>query len=262
MAKEAESINANTFQYFTRNPRGGAQAMLKEKDVEEFNANVASHGLHDILAYAPYSANPATDDQQERDFALLVYSQDLARLEEMPGQLYLIRPGNALKTPVEKALANVAEALNEVITEAQQTPVLIDTLSGEGTQVGRDFEQIEEILEQVKLQDHVGVCIDTSALWAAGYDIVNDLDGVLDKFDKVIGLNRLMAVHLNDSKESLGSRVDRHARIGEGQIGFEALAAIINNDRLKDKPFYLEEPESTLVIYERDVAKFQAAYKG
>lgn len=262
MAEEAISIKANTFQYFTRSPRGGAQAKLDEKDVKAYLAYVGEHGLHDILAYAPYDTDPATDKMHERDFALMVYSEDLARLAEVEGSLYLIRPGSRLGLTVEEGVREVADALNKVITPSQKTCVLLDTMAGEGTQVGSTFEQLAAIIDQVELSDHVGVCLDAAALWAEGHDIVNDLDGVLDAFDKTVGLSRVRAMHLNDATHELGSHVDRHARIGSGKIGFEALAAIINNPRLASVPFYLEEPDSTLVIYEHDIARFQEAYQG
>ncbi len=262
MAQEAASVNANTFQYFTRNPRGGAQADEKESDIAAYQQFAQAHGIKTALAYAPYSADPATDHQNTRDFAIMVYAEDLARLEQLPGHNYLIRPGSALEEKPEAAIAECASALNEVITPQQTTRVLLDTMAGEGTQIGRNFEQLAQIIAQVKHADHMGVCLDTAAVWAEGYDIVNDLDGVLDQFDKTIGLDKLLAVHLNDSKYDLGAHVDRHARIGEGKIGFDALAALMNSPRLAGVPFYLEEPDSTLVIYEHDIARFQEAYTG
>ena len=246
MAKEAASINANTFQYFTRSPRGSEQAALDEKDVAAYLAFAKEHGIHDALAYAPYDADPATDKMNERDFALMVYSEDLARLAEVDGSLYLIRPGSRLNISVEEGLADVADALNKIITPSMKTCVLLDTMAGEGTQVGTSFEQLAAIIAKVEHPEHVGVCFDCAGVWAEGYDIVGDLDGVL----------------LNDATHERGSHVDRHARIGEGKIGFDALAALVNHPKLAGVPFYLEEPDSTLVIYERDVARFQEAYKG
>lgn len=262
MAKEAASINANTFQYFTRSPRGSEQASLDEKDVQAYRAFCQEHGIHDVLAYAPYDTDPATSKMNERDFACMVYAEDLAQLAELDGSLYLVRPGSRLNISVEEGLADVADALNKVIAPSQKTMVLLDTMAGEGTQVGTDFQQLATIIDQVKLADHVGVCFDCAAVWAEGYDIVNDLDGVLSQFDDAIGLDKLHAVHLNDATHNRGSHVDRHARIGEGTIGFDALAALVNHPKLAGVPFYLEEPDSTLVIYERDVARFQAAYTG
>lgn len=262
MAKEAASINANTFQYFTRSPRGSKQAELDTKDVREYLAFAQEHGLHDVLAYAPYDTDPATAKMGERDFALMTYAEDLAQLAELEIPMYLVRPGSRMDISVDEGLADVADALNKVITPSQKTMVLLDTMAGEGSQVGTSFEQLAAIIDQVKLADHVGVCLDCAGVWAEGYDIVNDLDGVLDEFDRVIGLDKLRAVHLNDATHERGSHVDRHARIGEGKIGFDALAALVNHPKLAGVPFYLEEPDSTLVIYEHDVARFQEAYTG
>lgn len=262
MAKEAASIHANTFQYFTRSPRGSKQADLDAKDVREYLAFAQEHGIHDVLAYAPYDTDPATNKMSERDFALMTYAEDLAQLAELEVPAYLVRPGSRMGICVEEGLADVAGALNKVITPSQKTMVLLDTMAGEGTQVGTSFEQLASIIDQVKLADHVGVCFDCAGVWAEGYDIVNDLDGVLDQFDRTIGLSKLRAAHLNDATHERGSHVDRHARIGEGKIGFDALAALVNHPKLAGVPFYLEEPDSTLVIYEHDVARFQEAYTG
>ncbi len=262
MAKEAVSIDANTFQYFTRNPRGGAVKKLDPKDIEAYRQYAAEHGIQTICGYAPYDVEPANPEMAKHDFTLMVLAEDLARLEDIPGQYYLVRPGSAPGIGVDEAIANVSEAFNKTLTATQTTTVLIDTMAGEGEQVGSSFQQIAAMIDGVKLQDKMGVCLDTSAVWAAGYDIAGDPEGVLDEFDRTIGLDKLKAVHLNDSKEKRGSRVDRHAPIGEGEIGFDALAALTNNPRLADVAFYLEEPHSTLVIYERDIQRFRAAYKG
>ncbi len=262
MAKEAVSINANTFQYFTRNPRGGAVKKLDPKDIADYKAYAAEHGISQVCGYAPYDVEPANPEMSKKDFTLMVMSEDLARLEDIPGQYYLVRPGSAPGVSEDEAIQNVCDAFNKTITATQSTKVLIDTMSGEGEQIGCTFDQIAKMLKGMDLADKVGVCMDTAAVWAAGYDIKDDLDGVLDEFDQKIGLDKLCCLHLNDSKEAKGSRVDRHAPIGEGQIGFEALSAITNDLRLAGRAFYLEEPHSTLVTYERDVARFQKAYTG
>lgn len=262
MAKEAVSINANTFQYFTRNPRGGAVKKLDSKDIAAYKDYAAEQGITRITGYAPYDVEPASPEMSRRDFTLMVLAEDLARLEDIPGQYYLVRPGSAPGISLDEAIANVSDAFDKTLTATQSTTVLLDTMAGEGEQVGWKFEQIAAMIDGVKLREKMGVCLDTAAVWAAGYDIVGNLGGVLDEFDKVIGLDKLKAIHLNDSKEALGSRVDRHERIGEGKIGFDALAAFINEPRLADVAFYLEEPHSTLVIYERDVQRFRNAYKG
>lgn len=261
MAKEAVSINANTFQYFTRNPRGGAVRAVDPKDIEAYKAYAASHGINVICGYAPYDVEPANPKTDKRDFTLMVLSQDLARLEDIPGQLYLVRPGSAPGIDVQEALENVSDTFNKTLTAGQSTTVLLDTMAGEGHQIGWSFPQLGTILDGIKLEEKMGVCLDTCAAWAAGYDIVNDLDGVLDQFDRAIGLDKLKAVHLNDSKEERGSRVDRHAPIGKGEIGFDALAALTNHPKLQNVAFYLEEPHSTLVTYERDIERFRAAHK-
>ena len=261
MAREAVSINANTFQYFTRSPRGSEQAALDEKDVAAYLAFAKEHGIHDALAYAPYDADPATDKMNERDFALMVYSEDLARLAEVDGSLYLIRPGSRLDISVEEGLADVADALNKIITPSMKTCVLLDTMAGEGTQVGTSFEQLAAIIAKVDHPEHVGVCFDCAGVWAEGYDIVGDLDGVLEEFDRVIGLDRLHAIHLNDSMNARGSHKDRHARIGEGEIGFKALAAVTNHPKLRDLPFYLETPNPDLAGYAEEIAALRRAHE-
>ncbi len=259
MAKEAVSIKANTFQYFTRNPRGGAVAKLDQKDLEAYDAYAKEHGITQVCGYAPYDVEPANPDASKRDFTLMVMSEDLARLEEAPGEYYLVRPGSAPGISEDEAIRNVSDALNKTITASQTTLVLLDTMSGEGEQIGWTFDQMAKMIEGVDMPEKVGVCLDCAAVWAAGYDIKGDLDGVLDEFDRKIGLEKLRCVHLNDSKEERGSRVDRHERIGEGKIGFETLAALVNSPRLAGRAFYLEEPHSTLVVYEEDIARFRSA---
>lgn len=259
MAKEAVSINANTFQYFTRNPRGGAVAKLDQKDIAAYDAYAKEHGITQVCGYAPYDVEPANPDAPKRDFTLMVMSEDLARLEEAPGEYYLVRSGSAPGISEDAAIKNVSNALNETITASQTTMVLLDTMAGEGDQIGWTFDQLSKMIEGVDMSEKVGVCLDCAAAWAAGYDIKGNLDGVLDEFDQKIGLEKLKCVHLNDSKEERGSRVDRHVRIGEGRIGFEALAALTKSPRLAGRAFYLEEPHSTLVVYEEDVARFRSA---
>lgn len=260
MAREAVSIGANTFQYFTRNPRGGVVRAIDPKDIEAYKAYASQHGIGRICGYAPYDVEPASTDVKRRDFTLMVLAEDLARLEDIPGQYYLVRPGSAPECSADEAVANVSDALNKTLAATQTTTVLLDTMAGEGHQVGWRFEQLAAMIDGVKLKDKLGVCLDASAVWAAGYDIVGNLQGVLDDLDRTVGLGRLLAVHLNDSKETLGSRVDRHAPIGEGSIGFDALAALAADPRLAHAAFYLEEPHSTLVTYERDIARFRKAY--
>ncbi|MBX9034156.1 deoxyribonuclease IV [Gordonibacter massiliensis (ex Traore et al. 2017)] len=260
MAKDAVSIDANTFQFFTRNPRGGKAKEIDPKDVAAYTAYASEHGIARILAHAPYTLNPASDKQQTRDFALMVLAEDLGRMEETPHQLYNMHPGSAVGQPHEVAIAKIADALNQSLLPVQTTTLLLETMSGKGSEIGGTFEELAAIIAQVDLDDHVGVCLDTCHVWDAGYDIVGDLDGVLDEFDHVIGLDRLRAVHLNDSMNARGSHKDRHARIGEGEIGFEALAAVTNHPKLRDLPFYLETPNPTLDGYGEEIAALRKAH--
>ena len=260
MAKDAVSIDANTFQFFTRNPRGGAQKGLDPQDLEDFKAYAPQHGIEVIMGYAPYTVTPASDKMSEHDFTMMVLAEDLARMEETPHMLYALQPGSALGQPVDVALGKVADALNDVVTPSQTTRLLLLTMAGSGTQVGSTFEQLAAILEKIELADHVGVCFDACRVWGAGYDIVGDLDGVVDEFDRVIGLDKLHAIHLNDSEDALGSHKDRHAPIGKGQIGFKALAALTNHPKLRDIPFYLEAPEPTLSKYGEAIEELRKAH--
>ena len=249
MAKDAVSIDANTFQFFTRNPRGGRAKAIDPKDIAAFAAYAPEHGIERILAHAPYTLNPASDKQQTRDFALMVLAEDLGRMEETPHQLYNMHPGSAVGQPCEVAIAKIADALNQSLLPHQTTTLLLETMAGKGSEIGGTFEELAAIIAQVELESHVGVCLDTCHVWDAGYDIVGDLDGVLEEFDRVIGLDRLHAIHLNDSMNARGSHKDRHARIGEGEIGFKAL------------PFYLETPNPDLAGYAEEIAALRRAHE-
>ena len=262
MAKTAVSIDANTLQFFTRNPRGGRAKAIDPKDVAAYAAYAPEHGIERILAHAPYTLNPASDKQQTRDFALMVLAEDLGRMEETPHQLYNMHPGSATGQTHEEAIAKIADALNQSLLPHQTTTLLLETMAGKGSEVGGTFEELAAIIAQVDLDGHVGMCLDTCHVWDAGYDIVGDLDGVLDEFDRVIGLDRLHAIHLNDSQNARGSHKDRHARIGEGQIGLEALAAVTNNPRLRDLPFYLETPNPELSGFAEEIALLRSAHEG
>ncbi|TNU91746.1 deoxyribonuclease IV [Eggerthella lenta] len=261
MAKDAVSIDANTFQFFTRNPRGGRAKAIDPKDIAAFAAYAPEHGIERILAHAPYTLNPASDKQQTRDFALMVLAEDLGRMEETPHQLYNMHPGSAVGQPREVAIAKIADALNQSLLPHQTTTLLLETMAGKGSEIGGTFEELAAIIAQVELESHVGVCLDTCHVWDAGYDIVGDLDGVLEEFDRVIGLDRLHAIHLNDSMNARGSHKDRHARIGEGEIGFEALAAVTNHPKLRDLPFYLETPNPDLAGYAEEIAALRRAHE-
>ena len=261
MAKDAVSIDANTFQFFTRNPRGGRAKAIDPKDIAAFAAYAPEHGIERILAHAPYTLNPASDKQQTRDFALMVLAEDLGRMEETPHQLYNMHPGSAVGQPCEVAIAKIADALNQSLLPHQTTTLLLETMAGKGSEFGGTFEELAAIIAQVELESHVGVCLDTCHVWDAGYDIVGDLDGVLEEFDRVIGLDRLHAIHLNDSMNARGSHKDRHARIGEGEIGFKALAAVTNHPKLRDLPFYLETPNPDLAGYAEEIAALRRAHE-
>ena len=261
MAKDAVSIDANTFQFFTRNPRGGRAKAIDPKDIAAFAAYAPEHGIERILAHAPYTLNPASDKQQTRDFALMVLAEDLGRMEETPHQLYNMHPGSAVGQPCEVAIAKIADALNQSLLPHQTTTLLLETMAGKGSEIGGTFEELAAIIAQVELESHVGVCLDTCHVWDAGYDIAGDLDGVLEEFDRVIGLDRLHAIHLNDSMNARGSHKDRHARIGEGEIGFKALAAVTNHPKLRDLPFYLETPNPDLAGYAEEIAALRRAHE-
>ena len=261
MAKDAVSIDANTFQFFTRNPRGGRAKAIDPKDIAAFAAYAPEHGIERILAHAPYTLNPASDKQQTRDFALMVLAEDLGRMEETPHQLYNMHPCSAVGQPCEVAIAKIADALNQSLLPHQTTTLLLETMAGKGSEIGGTFEELAAIIAQVELESHVGVCLDTCHVWDAGYDIVGDLDGVLEEFDRVIGLDRLHAIHLNDSMNARGSHKDRHARIGEGEIGFKALAAVTNHPKLRDLPFYLETPNPDLAGYAEEIAALRRAHE-
>ena len=242
MAKEAVSIGANTFQFFTRNPRGGSAKAIDADDVKRALEYMSENNFAKILAHAPYTLNPCSKDEKTRDFAFMAMSDDLMRMEYTPHQLYNFHPGSHVGQGVEVGIEMIAGLLNKVITPQTTTTVLLETMSGKGSEVGSRFEELREIIDKTELSDKLGVCLDTCHVYDAGYDIVNNLDGVLDEFDRIIGLERLKAIHLNDSKNPFESHKDRHEKIGEGSIGLDAMKRIINHPELKDLPFFLETP--------------------
>lgn len=252
MAKQAVSIGANTFQFFTRNPRGGKAKEINEDDVKAFLEYSKEHGINRILAHAPYTLNACSADRGIREFAKNTMADDLKRMEYTPGNYYNFHPGSHVGQGVGVGIDFIAEMLNEILTKEQTTTVLLETMSGKGSEVGRNFEELKAIIDKVKLKDKLGVCLDTCHIWDGGYDVVNNFDGVLDEFDKIIGLEKLKAIHLNDSKNDLASHKDRHEKIGEGKIGLDAISKIINNDRIKELPFYLETPNE-IDGYEREI---------
>lgn len=259
MAKDAVSIDANTFQFFTRNPRGGKAKAIDAADVAAFYAYAESQGIVQILAHAPYTLNPAAADDRVREFALMTFKDDLARMENTPHQMYNFHPGSHVKQGMDVGVEKTANVLNEVLNSSQTTTVLLETMSGKGTEVGGRFEELAAIMGLVELSDRLGVCLDTCHVWDAGYDIADDLDGVLDEFDRVVGIDRLRAIHLNDSLNPCGSRKDRHATIGAGEIGFDALVAVMNHPLLCELPFFLETPND-LEGHGKEIAQLRAAY--
>ena len=261
MAKEATSIGANTFQFFPRNPRGGASKPLVPEDVEALSAWMKEHRFGKILCHGAYTMNGASLKEEVRNFARQAIREDLVKVSQLPDCLYNFHPGTHLKQGAEKAIPLIADMVNFAMDyEDLNTTVLLETMAGKGTEVGRSFEELADIIERVERKDRIGVCLDTCHVYDGGYDIVNDLDGVLAGFDKVIGLERLKAIHLNDDKNPMGSQKDRHEKIGKGTIGLEAFERIINHPALRDLPFYLETPND-LAGYKEEIEILKALRK-
>lgn len=259
MGNTALSIEADTFQFFTRNPRGSKAKAIDEEDAKALMELMKVHRFPVILAHAPYTLNPCSATEKTREFARLTMEDDLKRMEYIPGQLYNFHPGSHTGQGAEKGIELIAGLLNELLRPEQTTTVLLETMAGKGSEVGRSFEELAAILKKVKLQDKMGVCLDTCHIWDGGYDIVNDLEGVVEQFDRIIGLDRLKAIHLNDSLNGCGSHKDRHACIGAGKIGLEALTGVINHPRLKHLPFFLETPND-LEGYKMEIALLRGRY--
>lgn len=253
MGKEAVSIGANTFQFFTRNPRGGAAKALDEADIAAYRAFAAEHGIGPVIAHAPYTLNACAADEGLRRFAQETMQDDLRRLAYLPGSFYNFHPGSHVKQGMEEGIRLIAETLNAVLPEAGETAVLLETMAGKGSEVGGRFEELRAVIDRVEHAERLGVCLDTCHVFDAGYDIVNDLDGVLAEFDRVIGLARLRALHLNDSMNPLGSHKDRHACLGAGHIGLPALLNVVNHPALRGLPIALETPND-LAGYAREIA--------
>ena len=242
MGREAVSIGAATFQFFTRNPRGSKAKPIDEKDVAAYLAFARENGIGTIVAHAPYTLNPASADPKVREFARITLADDLKRMEYLPGNVYNFHPGSHVGQGVEKGIEKIAETLNEILWPEQQTTVLLETMAGKGTEIGSRFEELAGIIERVELQNKIGVCLDTCHVYDAGYDIVQNLDGVLEEFDRIIGLKRLKEIHVNDSKNPFQSHKDRHEKIGDGFIGFETLQSVVHHPKLQGRPFCLETP--------------------
>ena len=242
MGKQALMLGADTFQFFTRNPRGGKAKDLDMDDVAALRELMAQNDFGPLVAHAPYTYHPCSAKERAREFALEAMAEDLRRMEALPGNYYNFHPGAHVGQGADAGIQMIVDTLCQVMFEGQQTTVLLETMAGKGSEIGGRFEELAAIIERVGLRDKVGVCLDTCHVWDAGYDIACDLDGVLREFDEVVGLDRLKAVHLNDSLNPRGACMDRHARIGEGFIGFEALSAVTRHPLLRDLPFYLETP--------------------
>lgn len=260
MGEDAVKIGANTFQFFTRNPRGGKAKELDLADLEAYVAFAGEHGIGQILAHAPYTLNACALDAGIRTFAKETMADDLLRLSHLPESMYNFHPGSHVKQGVDVGIAYISEMLNEILTPETKTVVLLETMAGKGSEVGRSFEELRCILDQVELSEKMGVCLDTCHVYDAGYDIVGALDAVLKEFDAVIGLERLKAIHLNDSKNPFASHKDRHEKIGEGSIGLEALTAVINHPKLGKLPFFLETPNE-LSGYAAEISLLKSRYR-
>ena len=260
MGKEAVNIGANTFQFFTRNPRGGSAKALDLEDIRNYLSFAEEKGIGNILAHAPYTLNACAKDEGLRKFAFETMQDDLRRLEHLPGTMYNFHPGSHVSQGAEKGIELIAEHLNRLFEEEFSTTVLLETMAGKGSEVGRSFEELRALMVKVDKRAELVVCLDTCHVFDGGYDVVNDLDGVLKEFDSVIGLDKLKAIHLNDSLNTLGCHKDRHAKIGEGGIGLAAMEKIINDKRLRTLPFYLETPNE-LPGYQKEIALLKGLYR-
>lgn len=261
MGRTALSIGANTFQFFTRNPRGSKAKAINPADVAAFLALAAENEFGTLVAHAPYTINPCSKDEHTREFARMTLADDLKRMEHLPGNVYNFHPGSHTGQGMETGIAQIAETLNAILTPGLRTTVLLETMSGKGSEVGSRFEELREIIDRVALSDKLGVCLDTCHVSDAGYDIADDLDGVLTEFDRIIGLERLKAVHINDSLNPRGAHKDRHARIGGGCLGAEALGRVVRHPALQGLPFVLETPNE-LPGYAREIALLKALREG
>ncbi len=253
MGKQARAIGANTFQFFTRNPRGGNVKALDMADIENYLAFAKEEGIEKILAHAPYTLNAGSEEERLQTFTRETMLEDLRRLEHIPGAMYNFHPGSHGGRGPQEGARSVARMLDQVLKQSQNTMVLLETMSGKGNEIGSTFEELRQIIDGVELKEKLGVCLDTCHVFDGGYDVAGRLEEVLEEFDDIVGLWRLKAIHLNDSMNALGSHKDRHSKIGEGGIGLEAFRRIVNHPSLKDLPFYLETPND-LDGYAREIA--------
>ncbi|HZK22029.1 MAG TPA: deoxyribonuclease IV [Oscillospiraceae bacterium] len=260
MGEQALLIGANTFQFFTRNPRGGSVKPLDLEDIKKYNAFADENDIKKVLAHAPYTLNASAAKTYIREFAKSTMIEDISRLENIPGAMLNFHPGSHVGQGVEAGIELISTMLNEVLTENQKTTILLETMAGKGSEIGGKFEELREIIDKTTLNSKLGVCLDTCHIYDAGYDIINNLDDVLSEFDQIVGLSRLKAIHLNDSKNPFHSRKDRHEKIGEGSIGIKAVSKVINHPLLKDLPFYLETPNE-IDGYAKEIALLKTMRK-
>ena len=260
MAKQAIEIGANTFQFFTRNPRGFKAKDIDEQDIKEFLEITKQNNFVKILAHAPYTLNPCSADKRVRELAKEIFIDDLKRMEYTPNNMYNFHPGSHVGQGIDIGIKIIADTLNEVLTKKQTTMVLLETMSGKGSEIGSKFEELKQIIDLIELKDKVGVCLDTCHIYDGGYDIVNDLDNVIKQFDNIIGLEKLKAIHLNDTKNPFASHKDRHEKIGEGHLGLDAISKVINHPKLKNLPFYLETPNE-IDGYAKEIKILKEVYK-
>ena len=259
MGKDALKIGANTFAFFTRNPRGGKAKAIDEEDVKKLRIILKDNNFGKLVAHAPYTLNPCSKDEKTRAFARMAMEEDMKRMEYLPGNYYNFHPGSHVGQGVEVGIKMITSLLNDIITEDQSTVILLETMSGKGSEVGVNFHQIKDIIDKVNIKDKIGVCLDTCHISDGGYDIVNNLEDVLDEFDSVIGLNKLKALHINDSMNGKGSNKDRHAKIGEGYLGKETILKVINNPRRSGLPCILETPQENLEGYKEEIKMLREA---
>jgi deoxyribonuclease-4 len=261
MGRDALKIGANTFQFFTRNPRGSKAKEIDINDIEKLKILMKKNNFAKILGHAPYTLNICSADERTREFALEVLEDDLKRMEYLPNNLYNFHPGSHVKQGVDIGIKYITDGLNKILYPEQTTIVLLETMSGKGTEIGKTFEELKLIIDNINLKDKIGVCLDTCHVYDGEYDIVNDLDGVLYEFNKIIGIDKLHAIHLNDSKNAMGSHKDRHETIGNGQIGIDAFSRIINHPKLKNLPFFLETPND-LEGHGKEIILLKKLYNG
>lgn len=261
MANRAIEIGANTFQYFTRNPRGGVAKEISKEDIDSFLKLSSQNNFSKIIAHAPYTLNLCSVKESIRNFSKNILTDDISRVESVPNSLYNLHPGSHTGQGAEVGISQIAKALNEVIKPNQTTTVLLETMAGKGSEIGGTFEELKQIIDRVDLPDKIGVCFDTCHVFDAGYDIVNNLEGILEQFDKIIGIEMIKAVHLNDSKNICGSKKDRHEKIGLGNIGIDAISSIVNHPYLKNLPFILETPHEDLQGYAEEIKLIKSKTK-